>query len=303
MEIVYDDDALERLHRAGHRDQPRAPGAGRPVHRRRGRDRRRRALRRRGALPRRRDGAHRGGRHPLRRLVVRAAADHPRRARRSTGSARPPRRSRAGVGVRGLLNIQFALGSDVLYVLEANPRASRTVPFVSKATATPLAKAAARVMLGRVDRRRCAPTGVLPAEGDGGTLPADAPIAVKEAVMPFNRFRTARRHARRHGARPGDEVDRRGDGLRRRLRHRVRQGAGRGVRLAADRAAGCSSRWPTATSGTMIFPIKVLADLGFEILATQGTAEVLRRNGVAGDRRAQALRGRRARTASRPPCS
>ena len=53
-----------------------------------------------------------------------------------------------GVGVRGLLNIQFALGSDVLYVLEANPRASRTVPFVSKATATPLAKAAARVMLG-----------------------------------------------------------------------------------------------------------------------------------------------------------
>ena len=58
-----------------------------------------------------------------------------------------------GVGVRGLLNIQFALGSDVLYVLEANPRASRTVPFVSKATATPLAKAAARVMLGEIDRR------------------------------------------------------------------------------------------------------------------------------------------------------
>ena len=53
-----------------------------------------------------------------------------------------------GVGVRGLINIQFALGSDVLYVLEANPRASRTVPFVSKATAVPLAKAAARVMLG-----------------------------------------------------------------------------------------------------------------------------------------------------------
>ena len=58
-----------------------------------------------------------------------------------------------GVGVRGLLNIQFALGADVLYVLEANPRASRTVPFVSKATATPLAKAAARVMLGESHRR------------------------------------------------------------------------------------------------------------------------------------------------------
>ena len=53
-----------------------------------------------------------------------------------------------GIGVRGLLNIQYALGSDVLYVLEANPRASRTVPFVSKATAMPLARAAARVMLG-----------------------------------------------------------------------------------------------------------------------------------------------------------
>ena len=68
-----------------------------------------------------------------------------------------------GVGVRGLLNIQFALGSDVLYVLEANPRASRTVPFVSKATATPLAKAAARVMLGesiaslRIGRRAARP--------------------------------------------------------------------------------------------------------------------------------------------------
>ena len=53
-----------------------------------------------------------------------------------------------GVGVRGLLNVQYALKDDALYVLEANPRASRTVPFVSKATAVPLAKAAARIMLG-----------------------------------------------------------------------------------------------------------------------------------------------------------
>src|SRR6185295_4999069 len=94
-----------------------------------------------------------------------------------------------GVGVRGLINIQFALGSDVLYVLEANPRASRTVPFVSKATSTPLAKAAARIMLGESIAALRA-EGVLPATGDGGTLPADQPIAVKEAVMPFNRFRT-----------------------------------------------------------------------------------------------------------------
>ena len=76
MEIVYDDVALEGVHRAGDGDQPAAPGARRPVHRRRGRDRRRRDLRRHRPVPRRRHGAHRGGRHPLRRLVVRAAADH-----------------------------------------------------------------------------------------------------------------------------------------------------------------------------------------------------------------------------------
>src|SRR5207248_7621378 len=97
----------------------------------------------------------------------------------------------AGVGVRGLLNVQYALAAGVLYVLEANPRASRTVPFVSKATATPLAKAAARVMLGATIRGLRA-EGLLPAAGDGGTLPAAAPIAVKEAVLPFGRFRDAR---------------------------------------------------------------------------------------------------------------
>ena len=73
--------------------------------------------------------------------------------------------------MRGLINIQFALGSDVLYVLEANPRASRTVPFVSKATATPLAKAAARVMLGESIAALRA-DGLLPAEGDGGDAAA-----------------------------------------------------------------------------------------------------------------------------------
>ena len=92
-----------------------------------------------------------------------------------------------GVGVRGLINVQYAIAGDVLYVLEANPRASRTVPFVSKATAVPIAKAAARVMVGEsiADLRR---TGVLPAAGDGGTLPHGAAISVKEAVLPFGRF-------------------------------------------------------------------------------------------------------------------
>jgi carbamoyl-phosphate synthase large subunit len=183
-----------------------------------------------------------------------------------------------GVGVRGLLNIQFALGSDVLYVLEANPRASRTVPFVSKATATPLAKAAARVMLGEsiADLRTA---GLLPAAGDGGTLPADQPIAVKEAVMPFNRFRTP--DGRNVDSVLGPEMKSTGEVMG--------FDADFGTAFAKAQAAAFGS---LPTSGKvfvsmanrdkrhMIFPIKVLADQGFEILATQGTAEVLRRNGV-----------------------
>ena len=181
--------------------------------------------------------------------------------------------------MRGLLNVQYALGSDVLYVLEANPRASRTVPFVSKATATPLASAAARVMLGETiaDLRRA---GVLPAEGDGGDLPADAPIAVKEAVMPFNRFRTP--DGRNVDTVLGPEMKSTGEVMG--------FDANFGTAFAKAQTAAFGS---LPTSGrvfvsmanrdkrSMIFPIKVLADRGFEILATQGTAEVLRRNGVA----------------------
>ena len=96
-----------------------------------------------------------------------------------------------GIGVRGLMNVQFALAQDILYVLEANPRASRTVPFVAKATGVPMAKAAARVMLGATIKE-LREEGMLPPQGDGGRLPAHAPMAVKEAVLPFKRFRTRR---------------------------------------------------------------------------------------------------------------
>jgi carbamoyl-phosphate synthase large subunit len=183
-----------------------------------------------------------------------------------------------GVGVRGLLNIQFALGSDVLYVLEANPRASRTVPFVSKATAIPLAKAAARVMLGESIKALRA-EGLLAAEGDGGTLPADAPIAVKEAVMPFNRFRTP----------DGKTVDTVLGPEMRSTGEVMGFDAIFGTAFAKSQTASYGS---LPTSGrvfvsmanrdkrTMIFPIKRLHDLGFEVLATLGTAEVLRRNGI-----------------------
>src|SRR5215218_1330685 len=99
----------------------------------------------------------------------------------------------ARIGVRGLMNVQYAVKDDILYVLEANPRASRTVPFVSKATAVQLAKAAARIAVGEsIAELRAA--GVLPARGDGAELPEDAPLAVKEAVLPFHRFRTVEGH-------------------------------------------------------------------------------------------------------------
>src|SRR4051812_22020866 len=190
-----------------------------------------------------------------------------------------------GVGVRGLINIQFALGSDVLYVLEATPRASRTVPFVSKATSTPLAKAAARIMLGETIAQLRS-SGLLPAEGDGGTLPPDQPIAVKEAVMPFNRFRTP--DGQQVDTVLGPEMKSTGEvmGLDANFGQAFAksQAAAYGS-LPLPRQHGRAGRVFVSMANrdkrTMIFPIKVLADMGFEILATQGTADALRRNGVA----------------------
>jgi carbamoyl-phosphate synthase large subunit len=183
-----------------------------------------------------------------------------------------------GVGVRGLLNVQYALAAGVLYVLEANPRASRTVPFVSKATAVPLAKAAARIMLGASIASLRA-EGLLPGFGDGGTLPLDSPIAVKEAVLPFARF-----------------ADASGAGVDTILGPEMRS-TGEvmgidevfGTAYAKSQAAAYGSlpvkgRAFVTVAGkdkrSMIFPVKRLADLGFEIWATRGTGEVLRRNGV-----------------------
>jgi carbamoyl-phosphate synthase large subunit len=81
-----------------------------------------------------------------------------------------------GLGVIGLINIQYAVRDDVVYVLEANPRASRTVPFVSKATGIALAKAAAKVMVGR----RLADLGIVE--------PELGHVAVKEVLLPFNKL-------------------------------------------------------------------------------------------------------------------
>ena len=88
------------------------------------------------------------------------------------------------VGVVGLINIQFAMSDSQLFVLEANPRASRTVPFVSKATGVPLAKAAARLAVGS-SIAALREEGLLPNKGDG----IAKGVSVKEAVLPWNRFR------------------------------------------------------------------------------------------------------------------
>ncbi|MER5263101.1 carbamoyl-phosphate synthase large subunit [Actinosynnema sp. NPDC002837] len=183
-----------------------------------------------------------------------------------------------GIGVRGLLNVQYALKDDVLYVLEANPRASRTVPFVSKATAVPLAKAAARIMLGAtVAQLRT--EGMLPATGDGAKLPPHAPVAVKEAVLPFHRFRTP--EGKGVDSLLGPEMKSTGEVMGIDVSF--------GMAYAKSQTASYGS---LPTSGrvfvsvanrdkrAMIFPVKRLADLGFEVLATAGTAEVLRRNGI-----------------------
>ncbi|GAB2615487.1 carbamoyl-phosphate synthase large chain [Paractinoplanes abujensis] len=183
-----------------------------------------------------------------------------------------------GVGVRGLLNVQYALKDDTLYVLEANPRASRTVPFVSKATAVPLAKAAARIMLGATVAELRA-EGILLPEGDGGTVPEGAPIAIKEAVLPFKRFRTP----------AGQGVDSLLGPEMKSTGEVMGIDAGFGQAFAKSQAAAYGSL-PTAgkifvsvanrDKRAMVFPIKRLADLGFTIVTTAGTGEVLRRYGV-----------------------
>ncbi|MDT5138703.1 MAG: carbamoyl-phosphate synthase large subunit [Mycobacterium sp.] len=186
-----------------------------------------------------------------------------------------------GIGVLGLLNVQYALKDDVLYVLEANPRASRTVPFVSKATAIPLAKACARIMLGAtISQLR--KEGMLAASGDGGSAAPHAPIAVKEAVLPFNRFRRADGAA--IDSLLGPEMKSTGEvmGIDRDF----------GTAFAKSQTAAYGSLPAQGTvfvsvanrdKRSLVFPVKRLADLGFKILATEGTAEMLRRNGIPCD--------------------
>ena len=125
---------------------------------------------------RRRHAAYRGSGRPFGRQRLLAAALQPRAARSSPRSSARREALAEALGVVGLMNVQFAVKDGVVYLIEVNPRASRTVPFVAKAIGTPIAKIAARVMAG---------------EKLADLPPIDrdiAHIAVKEAVFPFARF-------------------------------------------------------------------------------------------------------------------
>jgi carbamoyl-phosphate synthase large subunit len=182
-----------------------------------------------------------------------------------------------GIGVRGLLNVQFAMANDVLYVLEANPRASRTVPFVSKALGITLAKAASLVMVGHsIDS--LIEAGHLPRR-DGTYIPAGAAISVKEAVLPFKRFAT--KDGRYVDSLLGPEMRSTGEVM--------------GIDVDfptafAKSQAAAGSALPT--SGTIfisvadrdkpqvVLPVRRLEQLGYSIMATSGTAEILLRHGI-----------------------
>ena len=179
-----------------------------------------------------------------------------------------------GVDVRGLINIQFAIAENTLYVLEANPRASRTVPFVSKATGVPLAKAAARISVGHTIEQLRA-DGILPSQGDG----VARGISVKEAVLPWNRFR--RTDGRGVDAVLGPEMRSTGEVMG------ISPTFGESYAKSQIAAFG-----PLPKSGTVFIsladkdkatgvePALGFSELGFHILATDGTADFLRTKGI-----------------------
>jgi carbamoyl-phosphate synthase large subunit len=175
------------------------------------------------------------------------------------------------IGVRGLINIQFALKDGMPYVLEANPRASRTVPFVSKVTAVPLAKAAARIALGATIAQ-LRTEGLLPADGDGRT---GSFVAVKEAVLPWHRFR-----------------DKHGLGVDTLLGPEMRS---TGEVMGIDTDFGAAFAKAQLAAGVVlpakgrillsiadrfrrpaVNPVRSLSELGFQILADGATADMLR---------------------------
>ncbi|MEZ5208421.1 MAG: carbamoyl-phosphate synthase large subunit [Acidimicrobiales bacterium] len=178
------------------------------------------------------------------------------------------RRIAEALDVRGLINVQYAVRLGQVFVIEANPRASRTVPFVAKATGVPLAKVAARVMLG-------ATLAELRDEGLLRPPVVSDHIAVKEAVLPFNRFPDA-------DAVLGPEMRSTGEVMGIDLTF--------GLAFAKSQLAA-GTKLPDAgvvflsladrDKATGLAAAERLAELGFAIAATAGTADHLEANGVA----------------------
>lgn len=182
-----------------------------------------------------------------------------------------------GTGVRGLLNIQFAVAADVLYVIEANPRASRTVPFVSKATGKQLAKAAAKIAVGETIASMRGT--LLEAEGDGSYVNLDHPVAVKEAVLPFRRFRDV--DGRVVDSILGPEMRSTGEvmGIAPTFPvafAKAEMGAGASLPTQGRVFVSVADRDKRAA----VLPVKKLADMGFEVICTEGTAAVMARYGI-----------------------
>ena len=179
------------------------------------------------------------------------------------------------LGIVGLMNVQYAVKDDRAYVLEVNPRASRTVPFVAKATGVPVAKIGARVM-----------AGAKLAEFELDASAVAPHVAVKEAVFPFNRFANVdiilgpemRSTGEVMGLAPSFE----------RAFAKAQEGAG--VRLPRDGTAFISVR--TADKAASLPIARRLSEMGFRILATRGTATMLREAGIAAESVNKVLEGR-----------
>ncbi len=179
------------------------------------------------------------------------------------------------LNVRGLLNIQFAVQGDVIYVLEVNPRASRTVPFVSKAVGVPLAKVAARIMAGRT-------------LAEQGVLEIPQPVhcrAVKEAVFPFVKFRGVDPLLSPEMKSTGEVMGIASDFPTAFAKAQL----GAGLRLPESGCAFISVR--DADKARAAELARMLHGAGFRLLATAGTAEALAREGLPVDTVAKVIDG------------
>ncbi|MBP3222527.1 MAG: carbamoyl-phosphate synthase large subunit [Actinomycetaceae bacterium] len=182
-----------------------------------------------------------------------------------------------GVNVRGLINIQFGLMNNVLYVIEANPRASRTVPFVSKATGVPLAKAASWIMAGKTIKELRS-QGMLP-DVDASILDLSAPTAVKEVVLPFKRFTT--KESKVVDTVLGPEMRSTGEVMG------YSDNFPNAFAKAQEASSGSLPDSGTVfisvsdkDKGSVVYPASHMHQLGFTLVSTAGTAAVLARYGI-----------------------